>query len=88
MFEFLNDPAKVAAWGAIILAILTALRFIGDALIKIGNTGKYAAKDNDWFDSVGALLLHFVDEVGKILSYIGIGNRQKSSTPEDSAKNG
>jgi len=62
---------------AVVLAVLALARVIGEAFIKIGNMGKYAADKNDWFDSAGALVLHIVETVGLFLAYFGIGNRQK-----------
>lgn len=88
MFEFLNDPAQLAVLGAIVLGLLGVLRAVGDLLINIGNTGKHAANNNDWFDSTGALLHHAADFIGRAMSFIGIGNRQKYSPPEDPEKNG
>lgn len=72
-----GEPGSMVAIGAVILAGLVVLRAIGELFIKIGNLGKYAAKDNDWFDSAGAFLLHIVDGLGRIFAFVGIGNRPK-----------
>lgn len=61
----------------IIAAVLGIMKGLGELLIKLGNTGKWAAKDNDPLDSVGAFLMNLVDGVGKILAFLAPGNRQK-----------
>lgn len=73
LFDTLTSPAAIA----VIVAALATMRGLGDLLIKVGNSGKYAAQDNDWFDSAGAFLKNLTNTAGKILSFIGIGNRQK-----------
>jgi hypothetical protein len=76
MPEFIDLFTSYQAVG-ILLAVLGVLRALGVLFIKIGNLGKYAAQDNDWFDSTGAFLMKLVEGLGKVLSYLGVGNRQK-----------
>ncbi|GAG99442.1 unnamed protein product [marine sediment metagenome] len=68
---------NLAIFIAVVLAILAAARLVGELFIKIGNMGKFAASDNDWFDSAGAVIMHCVETVGKFLAYFGVGNKQK-----------
>ena len=61
----------------VIAAVLGLMKALGELLIKLGNTGKWSAKDNDPLDSVGAFLMNLVDGLGKILAFFAPGNRQK-----------
>ena len=76
LFNALTDPAALVA----LAAILTFITAAGKMFIKIGNTGKYAADKNDWFDSIGAFLMKLADAAGKLLSFLGPGNQQKSES--------
>ena len=77
MFDNLLDTLTSPSAIVLIVAALAAARAVGELLIKIGNSGKYAADDNDAFDSVGAFLMKGVEGAGKLLAFFGIGNRQK-----------
>lgn len=77
MLEIFSNPVSAGIAVAIILAVLAIMRAAGELLIKIGNLGKYAATENDWFDSIGAFLLHVADAAGKLLAFFGVGNRRK-----------
>jgi len=77
MFASLTDTFTNPAVIAIIVAALAAVRAVGELLIRLGNTGKYAADKNDAFDSIGAFLMKTVEGAGKLFAFFGIGNRQK-----------
>ena len=76
LFNALTDPAALVA----LAAILTFITAPGTMFIKIGNTGKYAADKNDWFDSIGAFLMKLSDAAGKLLAFLGPGNQKKSES--------
>ena len=69
LIALFKDPKVIA----IILGALGALRVIGALLVKIGELNP----KEDWFDSAGSFLLKLVGTIGKLLSYIGIGNNSK-----------
>lgn len=74
--DIFNDPVLMAKVGAIALLILGLLRIVGQGFIRLGNTGKYAANDNDWFDSIGAFIMNIVAWLGKVMAFFGLGNRK------------
>ncbi len=77
MFENIIDTLTSPAILVILAALLAAMKAVGELLIKLGNLGKWAAKDNDPLDSVGAFLMNLVDGLGKVLAFFAPGNRQK-----------
>lgn len=77
MFDGLLGTLTSPAALLVIAAVLGLMKALGELLIKLGNTGKWAAKDNDPLDSVGAFLMNLVDGLGKILAFFAPGNRQK-----------
>ena len=80
MFEGLYDAITNPAAIAVFVALMGVLSALGKLFIKIGSLGKYAADDNDWFDSIGAFLMNLVDSAGKIMAFLGIGNNQPKSS--------
>ncbi len=77
MFDGLLDTLTSPVALVVIAAVLGLMKALGELLIKLGNTGKWAAQDNDPLDSVGAFLLYIVDGLGRILAFFAPGNRQK-----------
>ena len=77
MFENALDLFTSPTTLLIIAAALGIMKGLGELLIKLGNTGKWAAQDNDPLDSVGAFLMNLVDGLGKILAFFAPGNRPK-----------
>jgi len=77
MFESIFDTLTSPVTLVILAALLAAMKAVGELLIKLGNLGKWAAKDNDPLDSVGAALMSLVDGLGKLLAFFAPGNRQK-----------
>ena len=75
LFSTITSPAAIAVF----IAFMGALTAVGKLLIKIGNTGKYAADKNDWFDSVGAFLTNLANSAGRIMAFLGIGNEPPKS---------
>ncbi len=73
IFDIFTNPAVLV----IIAAFLGVLKAVGELLIKLGNMGRFAAKDNDPLDSMGAFCLCLVDGLGKLLAFFAPGNRQK-----------
>ncbi len=73
LFSTLTSPAVLL----VIAAVLGLMKGLGELLIKLGNYGKWAAKDNDPLDSIGAFLMNLVDGLGKVLAFFAPGNRQK-----------
>ncbi len=77
MFDRFIDIFTSPAALVIIAAALGLMKALGELLIKLGNTGKWAAQDNDPLDSVGAFLMNIVDGLGRVLAFFAPGNRQK-----------
>ena len=76
LYDAITNPAAIA----IFIAFMGFLTGLGKLLIKIGNSGKYAAQDNDWFDSVGGTIMKLVEAAGKLLAFLGIGNNPPKSS--------
>lgn len=74
MSEILN-LLKSPEFYAVALALVAALRVIGDLFIAIGNLGKLKDKE-DWFDSAGAFIRNIANRIGKGLAWLGIGNKK------------
>ena len=69
VLQLFADPANIA----IIVAGLAVLRGVGELFEQIGKKHE----GDDWFDSAGSTILKFVGSVGKLLSYFGVGNKQR-----------
>ena len=82
MFEGLYDAITNPAAIAVFIAFMGVLTALGKLFIKIGNTGKYAADNNDWFDSIGAFLTNLADTAGRAMAFLGIGNQAPKSPPK------
>ena len=66
IIKFVKDPA-------LILAILSLLRVLGEVCELIGER----IEGNDPFDKAGVWLGKIVTTIGKILNTFGIGNKQR-----------
>ena len=77
MFDSIGDLLSSPSFWVAVGLFMGALKAVGELCIKLGNMGKYAADDQDWFDSIGAFLKKASDGLGKILAFFGPGNRQK-----------
>jgi len=79
------DMFKSPEFYAAVVAFAAALRGLGELFIAIGRTGKLKEKE-DWFDSTGAFLRNAADRLGKILTWLGIGNKQTKANQADKSK--
>lgn len=73
LIQWLQQPENIAALTAIFLAFAAAIRGLGELFIAIG---KLNPKPDKW-DSFGSVLLNLSTKFGKLLTFIGIGNKQK-----------
>jgi len=70
---WLQQPENVAILAGIFLAFATALRVLGELFIAIGKLNP----NPDKWDSVGNTFANIAMKFGKLLTYIGIANKQK-----------
>ena len=74
MLEGLTSMELVATLSAFIIAMGTLLRALGEMFLAIGGYGKLADKE-DWFDSAGNWFQKASLAIGKVLTWLGIGNK-------------
>jgi len=75
LLQWLQQPENIAILAGIFLAFAAALRGLGELFIAIG---KLNPKHDKW-DSFGSELANLSIKFGKLLTYIGIGNKQKNA---------
>lgn len=75
LLQWLQQPENIAILAGIFLAFAAALRGLGELFIAIG---KLNSKPDKW-DSFGSALANLSIKFGKLLTYIGIGNKQKNA---------
>jgi len=72
MIEFLKNLGSVTNI-AILLAVVAMLRVFGEGLIAIGE----AKEGEDKYDIWGVKIMKLVAFIGKIFTYLGIGNHKE-----------
>lgn len=69
VMNFLRQPEFYAA----LLGVVTALRVVGEAFIKIGEL----IEGKDVFETSGNVLVKIAKNLGKFFAFLGIGNSKK-----------
>lgn len=69
VLEFLKSPYFYGA----LIAFVAALRGVGEFFEYIGKL----REGKDWFDKAGGKILWIVEMIGKLITFIGIGNKQR-----------
>jgi hypothetical protein len=72
MIEFLKNLGSVTNI-AILIAVVALIRVFGEGLIAIGK----AKEGEDAFDIWGIKVMKVVTFIGKIFTYLGIGNHEE-----------
>jgi len=75
LIAWLQQPENIAALCAVFVAIAAAIRGLGELFLAIGKLNK----EPDKWDSIGAALCNVSTKIGKLLTWFGIGNKQKNA---------
>jgi hypothetical protein len=70
IIEYLRQPENLASVAAVLVGIGVAVRGLGELFLAIGNLNK---KPDKW-DSVGRTLCNLSTKLGKLLTFLGVGN--------------
>jgi len=72
LLQWLQDPANLAILSGIAVAFSAALRVVGELFLAIGKLNP----NHDRWDSIGAVLSNLAVKIGKLLTWLGIGNKK------------
>ena len=75
LIQWLQQPNNLVILGGIALAFTAAMRGLGELFIAIGKLNP----NHDKWDSIGNAICNLTVKLGKLLTYLGIGNKQKNA---------
>ena len=75
LLEKLTGVELIASLTALLVAIQTLVRLLGEFFTKLGQFGKFA-DDEGWMDSFGSFLRSVSTWIGSGVSWFGIGNKK------------